>query len=46
MEDGKSLDEEKLKKALAAEEMTFVSMEKRSIPHPKDGFILAKAGAG
>ena len=46
MEDGKSLDEAKVKKALEAEQMTYISLEKRDIPHPKDGYVLAKAGAG
>ena len=45
MEEGKELDEEKVKKALEAKKMSFVSLEVVKCPVPKAAYIL-QAGSG
>ena len=46
MEDGKKLDEAKVKEAVAAKGLTFVSMEETKMAAPKASYVLQAAGTG
>ena len=45
MEKGKSLDEAKVKTALEAKKLKFVSLETKQVPPPKAAYVLAASGA-
>jgi len=46
MEAGKSLDKEKIRKALEKNRMEFVSLEEVERPVPKVSYVLQAAGTG
>lgn len=46
MEDGKKLSEEKVKEAINAKGITFVSMEMTEMEEPKASYVLAASGTG
>ena len=46
MEDGKKLDEAKVKDAINAKKITFVSMEDTEMPLPKVSYELKASGTG
>jgi hypothetical protein len=46
MEDGKKLDESKLKEAFAKGPVNFVSLEEKEMAVPKAAYMLQVSGAG
>jgi hypothetical protein len=46
MEDGKALEEEKLKKAFEAAKLQFVSLEVKDVAKPEAAWIIQAAGMG
>ena len=46
MEEGKKLDEAKVKEAMTAKKVTFVSMEDTKMAIPKASYVLKASGTG
>jgi hypothetical protein len=45
MDEGKSLDAERVKAAVEGRKLKFVSLEEVSVPRPRAAYVLAVSGA-